>query len=78
MKVTEKDTGLVKIFGFGELTREEARKIRRQKELEKMPTLENKFKRLKRNAERREERIEFEKKLKARRNRPVKRRIKLL
>lgn len=37
-----------------ETTPEEARKIRRQKELDKMPTLENMFKRAKRNARRRE------------------------
>ena len=43
----------VKTFTFG-ITPEEARKIRRQKELERMPTLENMFKRAKRNARRRE------------------------
>ena len=37
-----------------EITSEEARKIRRQKELDKMPTLENMFKRAKRNSRRRE------------------------
>ena len=74
MNVTKKDTGLVKTFGFGELTREEAREIRRQKELEKMPTFENRYKR----AKRREKRKEFEKKLNAQPSRPVKRRIKLL
>jgi hypothetical protein len=36
-----------------ETTPEEARKIRRQKELDKMPTLENMFKRAKRNTQRR-------------------------
>ena len=42
----------VHTFTFG-ITPEEARKIRRQKELDKMPTLENRFKRAKRNARRR-------------------------
>ncbi len=45
-------------FTFG-ITPKEARKIRRQKELEKMPTLENMFKRAKRNARRRELREKY-------------------
>lgn len=41
----------INTFTFG-ITPEEARKIRRQKELDKMPTLENMFKRAKRNTKR--------------------------
>lgn len=48
----------INTFTFG-ITPEEARKIRRQKELEKMPTLENMFKRAKRNARRRELREKY-------------------
>ena len=42
----------INTFTFG-ITPEEARKIRRQKERDKMPTLENMFKRAKRNTQRR-------------------------
>lgn len=42
----------INTFTFG-ITPEEARKVRRQKELDKMPTLKNMFKRAKRNARRR-------------------------
>ena len=43
----------ISTFTIG-ITPEEAKKMRRQKELDKMPTLENMFKRAKRNARRRE------------------------
>ena len=74
MIIMTKDTGLVKTFEFGGLTREEARKIRKQKELEKAPTLENKFKRLKRNAKRRELREKYKVEIST----PPKRKKKLL
>lgn len=74
MIISKKDTGLIKTFEFGGLTREEARKIRRQKELERAPTLENRFKRAKRNTKRRE----LRKKYKVEISTPPRRKKKLL
>jgi hypothetical protein len=48
----------INTFTFG-ITPEEARKIRRQKELDKMPTLENMFKRAKRNTKRKKLREKY-------------------
>lgn len=48
----------ISTFTFG-ITPEEARKIRREKELAKMPTLENMFKRAKKNTRKRKLREKY-------------------
>ncbi len=54
-----KKTRKINTITFG-ITPEEAKKVRRQKELEKMPTLENRLKKAKRNARRRELQRKFQ------------------